>query len=252
VIILANLILSGYASALKEILLPYIRDNFPKKTILLDQMKRNAGVNVINDEFIAPIYTNRHGGVANLADDNNNIISIGKLKIDTKRRPAIEEMSQRNAKASIPKRGLADTRFLKTMGIIDKERAAKVSGARFTYLKGAGAKLQFALTQYALDNTDIADPNYATVLGDRDNAYDAYRAFFQDDTGEPNDFFSVHAQVPFDFGDADTAKTTTEENLGELAVQISVLMTQVEDAQYEYERAYNDLLMLQEQKILKQ
>ena len=58
---------------MKEILLPYIRNNFPKQTILLDQMKRNAGVNRINDEFVAPIYSGRHGGVANLANDGNNI-----------------------------------------------------------------------------------------------------------------------------------------------------------------------------------
>jgi len=34
-------------------------------------------VNQINDEFIMPVYTGRHGGVANLADDNNNIINSG-------------------------------------------------------------------------------------------------------------------------------------------------------------------------------
>jgi len=74
---LADFILSDYTAALKDILLPYIRDNFPKKTILLDQMKRNAGANFINDEFIAPVYTGRHGGVANLADDNNSVINAG-------------------------------------------------------------------------------------------------------------------------------------------------------------------------------
>lgn len=74
---MANQILSDYAGALTEILLPYIRDNFPKQTILLDQLKKNAGVEIINDEFIAPIRTSRHGGVANLANDGNNIISSG-------------------------------------------------------------------------------------------------------------------------------------------------------------------------------
>jgi seryl-tRNA synthetase len=34
------------------------------------------------------------------------------------------------------------------LGIIDKERAAKVSGARFTYLKGGMAQLQLALMQF--------------------------------------------------------------------------------------------------------
>lgn len=39
------------------------------------------------------------------------------------------------------------------LDIIDKERGAKTSGARFAYMKGDGARLGFALTQYALDVT---------------------------------------------------------------------------------------------------
>jgi len=35
-------------------------------------------------------------------------------------------------------------------GLIDKERAAKISGARFTYLKGGLVSLQFALIQFVL------------------------------------------------------------------------------------------------------
>lgn len=44
------------------------------------------------------------------------------------------------------------------LGIIDKERAAKVAGSRFAYLKGDLVKLQFALIQFGLDvmtNEDI-------------------------------------------------------------------------------------------------
>lgn len=37
------------------------------------------------------------------------------------------------------------------LGMIDMETAAKVSGARFTYLKGDGVLLEFALLQFALD-----------------------------------------------------------------------------------------------------
>ncbi len=37
------------------------------------------------------------------------------------------------------------------LGIIDKERAAKVSGARFMYLKGKGVLLQMALVRFAFD-----------------------------------------------------------------------------------------------------
>ena len=69
------LLLTNYTAALREVVLPYIRDNFPKDKILVDQMKRNAGVTFINDEFIAPIRSSRHGGITSLADDGNNIIS---------------------------------------------------------------------------------------------------------------------------------------------------------------------------------
>jgi len=37
------------------------------------------------------------------------------------------------------------------LGIVDFERAAKVSGARFAYLKGAGAMLEFALVRFAME-----------------------------------------------------------------------------------------------------
>lgn len=36
-------------------------------------------------------------------------------------------------------------------GLIDKERAAKVTGSRFAYLKGSLVQLQFAIIQYVLD-----------------------------------------------------------------------------------------------------
>ena len=38
----------------------------------------------------------------------------------------------------------------KDLNIIDNERAAKVAGARFTYLKGGLVRLQFALIQWVL------------------------------------------------------------------------------------------------------
>lgn len=39
----------------------------------------------------------------------------------------------------------------KELGIIDNEKAAQVSGARFTYIKGDLARLEFALMQFAFD-----------------------------------------------------------------------------------------------------
>lgn len=66
-------LLSNATAVLREVIQPYVQDNFPKQTILLDQMKRNSGVATINNAFHAAVRTSRHGGVTNLANDGNNI-----------------------------------------------------------------------------------------------------------------------------------------------------------------------------------
>src|SRR5258708_25617870 len=68
-------LLGDFSNALRNILLPYIRDNFPRQTILLDQMKRNSGVTFLNNNFYAPVRSTRHGGVTNLANDGDLTIS---------------------------------------------------------------------------------------------------------------------------------------------------------------------------------
>ncbi|MEK7640172.1 MAG: serine--tRNA ligase [Patescibacteria group bacterium] len=48
------------------------------------------------------------------------------------------------------------------LDIIDMQRAAKVSGSRFGYLKGAGALLEFALVQYAMQ--ELTKTNFTPVV----------------------------------------------------------------------------------------
>ena len=74
---MAELLLTDITATLKEVLLPYVQDNFPKRTVLLDQFKRDAETLVMNDEFMVPVYTTRHGGVANLSNDGGSVISSG-------------------------------------------------------------------------------------------------------------------------------------------------------------------------------
>src|SRR5258708_7488545 len=68
-------LLADVSNALHNILLPYVRDNFPSQTILLDQMKRNSGVTFMNNKFYAPMRSTRHGGVTNLANDGDTTLS---------------------------------------------------------------------------------------------------------------------------------------------------------------------------------
>lgn len=69
--------LSDVGGALRQVIMPYVKDNFPKKTILLDQMKRDADVEMFNNNFYAPVRTSRQGGVTNLANGGSKLVSGG-------------------------------------------------------------------------------------------------------------------------------------------------------------------------------
>lgn len=69
--------LSDVSGALQTIVRPFVQDNFPKETILLDQMKRDADVELFNNNFYAPLRTARHGGVVNLANGGSKLVNGG-------------------------------------------------------------------------------------------------------------------------------------------------------------------------------
>jgi len=80
--------LTDVSNALQKVIMPFIQDNLPKQTILLDQIKRNQGVTFMNNNFYAPIRTSRHGGVVNLANDGSTLLtgkaSIGQASVGVK------------------------------------------------------------------------------------------------------------------------------------------------------------------------
>src|SRR3990167_4345032 len=67
--------LSDVSNALQKVIMPYIRENYDNKTILLDQVKKKSGVTFANDYFYADVRSSRHGGVANLATDKAKLVS---------------------------------------------------------------------------------------------------------------------------------------------------------------------------------
>lgn len=62
--------LSDFNSALEKVIQPYIQDNVPSQAKLLQVLKRNDNVQFFNNAFYAPVRSNRHGGVVNLANEN--------------------------------------------------------------------------------------------------------------------------------------------------------------------------------------
>ena len=74
-------------------------------------------------------------------------VKVGKSELDNE---VVREVGERTVFSYTPKDHLE---LGQGLGILDTERAAKTSGARFVYFLGDGAMLQVALLQYALSVT---------------------------------------------------------------------------------------------------
>lgn len=67
--------LSDFNAALKQVIQPYIQDNIPSQTKLLKVLKTNDNVQFFNNNFYAPVRSNRHGGVTNLANEKTKVVT---------------------------------------------------------------------------------------------------------------------------------------------------------------------------------
>lgn len=64
--------ISQITSTLHKVIMPYIQDNLPSQTILLDKIRGNSDVQVMNDNFYVPVRTGRHGGIVALSSDTSS------------------------------------------------------------------------------------------------------------------------------------------------------------------------------------
>src|SRR3990167_10274799 len=69
------IVISDVSNALKKVILPYIQDNYTKNHLLLDQIRKDADVQFLNNNFYAPVRSSRHGGGGNLANDGSKLVS---------------------------------------------------------------------------------------------------------------------------------------------------------------------------------
>lgn len=108
-----TVLLSDVENALQKVIMPYIKDNLPKETILLDQLKRNVGTQFMNNYFYAPIRSSRHGGVTNLATDDSTLItgkaSISQAAIPTKIVTGTFDISKLTIDASSSTKGAVES-----------------------------------------------------------------------------------------------------------------------------------------------
>lgn len=170
--------LSDVSGALKKVLLPYIRDNFPKQTILLDQVKRNSGTNFINDTFYIPLRTSRNAGVVNLATDTsklrNGAANIGQASSPVRTATGSFEISKLAIAATQNQKGAVEPmlRFQADSLMTDFSRSvnrqfmgdgsgviAKINGA------GTAAGTAISITSVNPVNGDIAATKYISPNG---------------------------------------------------------------------------------------
>ncbi len=68
-------LIANLSASLEKVIKPFVQDNFNTMTPLLTNLKRNQGVDFINDTFYAPVRSSRHGGLTNLATDGSTLVS---------------------------------------------------------------------------------------------------------------------------------------------------------------------------------
>lgn len=141
-----SILLSNVTNALQKVIMPYIQDNFPKQTILMDQIKRNQGVTFMNDTFYAPIRTSRHGGVTNLANDGNSLVSgkssIGQASIGVKIITGTFDISKLTMDATATNKGAVENQLTWQASTLGSDFARDINRQYFS--DGVGVLAQVA------------------------------------------------------------------------------------------------------------
>ena len=134
------ILLSNVSNALEKVIQPFITDNFNKTTPLLDQIKRNTNVRFFNDNFYAPIRTSRSGGVANLADDGNTLVSgsaqIGQASVAVKILTGTFDISKLAIDATKTRKGAVENQLTFQARALNNDFAKDVN--RQYYSDGSG------------------------------------------------------------------------------------------------------------------
>lgn len=88
-----------------------------------------------------------------------------------------------------------------SLDIIDVERAAKVSGARFAYLKNEGALLEFALIRFAFDK--LIEKGFKPIIPPTIVSRDTMKALGYMENGGEEDMFQIPSDDKFLVGTAE-------------------------------------------------
>jgi len=173
-----SILISNVTNTLEKVIQPFIQDNFNKTTPLLDQIKRNDNVEFFNNSFYAPIRTSRHGGIVNLANDGNSLVSgssaTGQASVSVKILTGTFDISKLVLDATKTRPGAVENQLTFQARTLNNDFAKDVN--RQYYSDGVGVLAQVAGSVGAgtlsvmLPNSSLDDgrslDNYGTVNGD--------------------------------------------------------------------------------------
>ncbi len=179
-----NVLDTGDLSAtLQTIIAPFVRDNLPAETIFLDKMKRNAGMEFMNNKFFQTFRTGRHSGVANLANDDNTTVTgkstTTQANVDVKLLTGVFDISQLAIDVSRSKKGAVRNELVSQASDLTTDFARTIN--RQFYSDGFGVVAQVRVTGGSVSGTQAAlelvestvddgriNDVYGTVNGDID------------------------------------------------------------------------------------
>lgn len=170
--------LTNVSNALKTVILPYIKDNLPKQSILLDQVKRNSGTNFQNGNFYAPVRSGRHYGITNLANDGSTLrsgySSIGQASIANKIMTGTFDITKLTLDATDTKEGAvqnmltfqADTLMSDMAKDLNRQFMGDGIGVLSEVVGSVGAGTMSIGVRTASNDDGRTIDNYGTVNGD--------------------------------------------------------------------------------------
>jgi len=213
--------ISDVSNTLQKVIMPYIRDNFPKQTILLDQVKRNKGVTFMNDYFYAPLRTSRHGGVGFLSDDGNKLVSgktaFSQARTGVKILTGTFDISKLTIDATKTAKGAVENQLTFQATTLASDFARSINKQYFRY--GVGALCQAAGSTSATEfPVELIDANGITDDGRIPDNYGSVN-------GDISVVKYIHPDMVISIGSASTAAVGTVSSVGDAGATGTVYVT---------------------------
>ncbi len=215
--------LADFSNALLQVVQPYIQDNIPQQTKLLQVMKKDAEYSSINNAFYAPIRSSRHGGIANLANDKAKLrtgsSSVVRASITPKILTGTFDISDLVKKASMGDKRAVESDMKFQMRTLTADFSKGVN--RQLWGDGVGVVAQVANTSGSVGVGTISLVNPDSNLDDGRGDFAGYYGAVNGDL-DPTKYFAIGQAIGIGTAAADVGTITAISSNGSTAGTVIV------------------------------